>query len=49
MNQVAKEIEFKTSWSKITKLGGQSREIDIKENIPLQDGNKSYRILLMVP
>ena len=49
MNQVAKEIEFKTSWSKITKLGGQTQEIDINENISLQEGNKSYRILLMVP
>ena len=50
MNQVAKDIEFKTSWSKITKLGGQSSGyLDINENISIQEGDKSYRILLMQP
>ena len=50
MNLIAKDIEFKTSWSKMTKLGGQSGEyLDTNKNTLLQEGDKSYRILLMVP
>jgi radical SAM superfamily enzyme YgiQ (UPF0313 family) len=52
MNKGVKDIEFTTSWSKMTKVGGQSiKDVVIDQDVSTttRDQEKTYRILLMVP